>query len=298
MGAQELLLPNKDLIPSLRILLSDVDYIAKEAFVCFLQLSSNTAFAHKMIDNRLVPVLMEIIGDKESNFIGVALLILGNITRVQEGSESLLQIGTDFEGVFVYKLIQKFYEGKRCEDPKEDKYKWIASIVTNLSQLEKGRHLLTKDDGKLLMLIASANISAHSIRTRGISATIKNCCFYKESHMNLLEHGILNYITVPLMATPLDFTLEEVEKMPLAAQTILMKDHVMEKDKETILSLLGAILLLCSSKASRTFLRDNNIYPIIREFDKHQEDEEIKQEVVEADDDEEEELKMRELDLD
>lgn len=61
------------------------------------------------------------------------------------------------------------------------------------------------------------------------------------------------------MATPLDFTLEEVEKMPLAAQTILMKDHVMEKDKETILSLLGAILLLCSSKASRTFLRDNNI---------------------------------------
>merc|ERR1712100_230517 len=289
MGAQELLLPNKDLIPSLRILLSDVDYIAKEAFVCFLQLSSNTAFAHKMIDNRLVPVLMEIIGDKESNFIEVALLILGNITRVQEG--------------------------KRCEDPKEDKYKWIASIVTNLSQLEKGRHLLTKDDGKLLMLIASANISAHSIRTRGISATIKNCCFYKESHMNLLEHGILNYITVPLMATPLDFTLEEVEKMPLAAQTILMKDHVMEKDKETILSLLGAILLLCSSKASRTFLRDNNIYPIIREFDKHQEDEEIKQEVVkiveflvrdeeeepkivEADDDEEEELKMRELDLD
>ena len=73
--------------------------------------------------------------DKESNFIEVALLILGNITRVQEGSESLLQIGTDFEGVFVYKLIQKFYEGKRCEDPKEDKYKWIASIVTNLSQV-------------------------------------------------------------------------------------------------------------------------------------------------------------------
>ena len=59
------------------------------------------------------------------------------------------------------------------EDDKEDRYKWIASIMTNLSQLEKGREILLKDECKLLLLIAGANVSTHNIRTRGIAATIK-----------------------------------------------------------------------------------------------------------------------------
>merc|ERR1711974_537677 len=100
----------------------------------------------------------------------------------------------------------------------------IASIVTNLSQLEKGRHILTKDSGELLMLIASANISNHTIRKR----------------------GILNFIVVPLMANPEDFTAEEIEPMPIAAATVLMKTHSMETDHETIVSLIESLVLLCS----------------------------------------------------
>jgi len=278
--AQELLVKEKNLIPTLKILLFDVDYIARESYVCLLQFSTNTAFAHKMLEAKLIPHLMEVVCDKESIFIEVALLILGNLTRIQEGSEALLQKDTDFEGVFVYKLIQRFCQGERTEDPKDDKYKWIASIVTNLSQLEKGRYILTKDGGELLMLVASANISNHAIRKRGIAATIKNCCFNRESHMELLQKGLLNFIVVPLMATPADFTPEEIETMPIAAATILLKDHTMETDRETILSLIESLVLLCSSKETRQYLRDSSLYPIVREFDLRQKDEDIKEEIL------------------
>jgi len=278
--AQELLVNEKILIPTLKILLSDIDYIAREAYVCFLQFSTNTTFAHKMLEAKLIPLLMEVICDKESKFIEVALLILGNLTRIHEGSELLLQKGTEYEGVFVYKLINKFYEGKKTEDAKEDKYKWIASIVTNLSQLDKGREIFTKDSGKLLLLIASANISNHSVRKRGIAATIKNCCFERKNHLELLNKGILNFIVVPFMANPEDFTLDEIEKMPVAAQAILMKDHTMETDREVTIPLLESLILLCSSIETREFIRESSIYAIVREFDKKQEDEEIKETVL------------------
>lgn len=65
----------------------------------------------------------------------MALLILANLTRIHEGSEALLQKNTDYEGVFVYKLIQRFCQGDKVDDPKLDKFKWIGSIVTNLSQV-------------------------------------------------------------------------------------------------------------------------------------------------------------------
>jgi len=280
--AQELLVNEKILIPTLKILLCDVDYIAKESYVCLLQFSTNSKFSHRMLEAKIIPHLMEVICDKDSVFIEIALLILGNLTRTQEGSEALLQQDTEFEGVFVYKLIQRFCQGEKTEDPKMDKYKWIASILTNLSQLERGRMLLTKDDAKLLLLVASANISNHNIRKRGIAATIKNCCFERNTHMMLLEKGILNFITVPLVAYPQDFSPEEIEPMPIAAATVLLKDHKMETDRETFLSLIESLVLLCSSPETREFLRNSSVYPIIREFDKtiKEDDEGVKDEIL------------------
>lgn len=96
----------------------------------------------------------------------------------------------------------------------------------------------------------------------------------------MLEKGLLNFLVVPLMAGPEDFTLEEVQTMPLAAQVIVMKDHTMEKDKETIMSLLESFVLLCSTAETREFLRQSQTYPILREFDNKQTDELIKEEVL------------------
>merc|ERR1712137_17525 len=318
--AQELLLSHPTLIGYLKILLSDVDFIAREAYVCFLQFSSNSNFARKMITANLIPLLMEVVCDKESLFVEVALLILGNLTRTEEGSRVLMQEETSYEGVYVYKLIGRFYQGEKVEDPKQDKFKWVASIMTNLSQLEKGREILLKDEAKLLLLIASANISNHPIRTRGIAATIKNCCFRRSCHQELLDRGILNFLVVPIVTGPENFTFEEVEGMPITAKALLLKDHDIEKDKETILSLLESLVLLASTTETREFMRNASLYPILREFDNKQEDEQIKETVLKVvdllvrdeegptdtvseptkDDDDEEEIddKIQELGLD
>jgi len=261
--AQELLLPHPTLIGSLKILLSDVDFIAREAYVCFLQFSSNSNFAHKMITANLIPLLMEVVCDKDSVFIEVALLILGNLTRTEEGSRVLMQEETSYEGVYVYKLIERFYQGEKVEDPKEDKFKWVASIMTNLSQLEKGREILLKDEAKLLLLIASANISSHPIRTRGITATIKNCCFRRSCHIELLKCGILNFLVVPMMTGPEGFTFEEVENMPITAKALLLKEHAYEKDRETVLTLLESLVLLASTHETREYMREASLVGVI-----------------------------------
>lgn len=81
--------------------------------------------------------------------------------------------------------------------------------------------------------------------------------------MTLLKRGLLNFIVVPLMTFPEDFTTEEIEPMPIAAQTVLLRDHTVETDKETILSLVQALVLLSSSKESREFLRTQSLVCVV-----------------------------------
>lgn len=44
-------------------------YIAKESYICLLQLSTNTAFAHKMLEAKLVSQLMEVVCVSNNIFI-------------------------------------------------------------------------------------------------------------------------------------------------------------------------------------------------------------------------------------
>merc|ERR1712151_1042515 len=83
-----------------------------------------------------------------------------------------------------------------------------------------------------------------------------------------------------MVTGPEEFTFEEVENMPITAKALLLKDHSIEKDRETILSLLDSLVLLASTKETRDFMRSNSLYPILREFDKKQEEEEIKEAVL------------------
>ena len=61
-------------------------------------------------------------------------MILSNVTRLDKASMELLQIGTDFEGLYIGKLLEKF-----CMpiDPikKVDSFQWLANVFTNVTQV-------------------------------------------------------------------------------------------------------------------------------------------------------------------
>lgn len=274
--AQRLLFTSDKFVPYLKILLSDIDYIARESYIIFLQLSTNEEWAKKFIKANVINLLMETVCEKESVFKEMALLIISNLTRSEEGASKLLQLGTDYEGVFVDKLIERFCLTRPLES---DPYKWIGSILTNISQLEKGREIFLKNNGNLLSLITNASsfMPDHQVRRRGLAAIIKNCCFSADVHEHLLANGILNVLLAPLLTEPSNFDADDIEKMSEPLKAISASEHYIEKDKETKSNLLESILLLCSSKKTRDILRNASVYPIIREYDKLQTDEEINQ---------------------
>lgn len=64
------------------------------------------------------------------------MIILSNISRIEEGRAALLQIGTEFEGVYLYQLIQRYCIALSASAaPKEDRYQWVAPILTNITQV-------------------------------------------------------------------------------------------------------------------------------------------------------------------
>ncbi len=66
-------------------------------------------------------------------------MILSNVTRIEKGSAEILQIGTDFEGLYISKLIDKFCQP--VEDPsKSDPYQCLANVFTNVTQVRTPPH--------------------------------------------------------------------------------------------------------------------------------------------------------------
>ncbi|KAG9309887.1 hypothetical protein JVU11DRAFT_9917 [Chiua virens] len=117
------------------------------------------------------------------------------------------------------------------------------------------------------------------IRRGGVASTIKNCAFHAPAHQALLSPdtdkvavpptttvapGIdtLPYVLLPL-AGPEELDLEDQEKLPSALQ-FLPPTKKRESDPALRLTHIETLLLLCTTRWGRDFLRANGVYEIIR----------------------------------
>jgi len=113
----------------------------------------------------------------------------------------------------------------------------------------------------------------------GVAYTIKNCVFHASAHQAILSPdadevtvppsttvapGIdaLPYILLPL-AGPEELDLEDQEKLPSALQ-FLPPTKKREPDSVLRLTHVETLLLLCTTRWARDFLRANGVYEIIR----------------------------------
>ncbi|KAJ2246133.1 Protein hgh1 [Coemansia sp. RSA 455] len=112
------------------------------------------------------------------------------------------------------------------------------------------------------------------IRRGGVDSTMKNICFEKESHREILdtkETNMLPYILLPLCG-PEEFDMEDMEDMPEEIQ-LLGDDKKRESDPQLRATLLEAINLLCTTHYGRETLRAKKVYPVLREAHKVETDE-------------------------
>lgn len=181
-------------------------------------------------------------------------------------------------------IVEKEKRGQKGE------LHFLSSVFANLSTTSGGRmFFLTPRSADALSPGGSLEyplsklvvFTEHkdTIRRGGVISTLKNCAFYKQGHQAILlpdsesvsvppspekAPGIeaLPYILLPL-AGPEEFDLEIQELLPAALQ-FLPPTKKREADPALRLMLVEMLLLLCTTRWGRDYLRGNGVYEVVR----------------------------------
>ncbi|KAI0305999.1 hypothetical protein B0F90DRAFT_1874081 [Multifurca ochricompacta] len=196
-------------------------------------------------------------------------------------------------------LIDAFVQGANVgpgvsldERPRKSELHFLASVFANLSTTLPGRlFFLTPQSSNPLQPEATGRVDypltklviftehKDTIRRGGVSSLIKNCSFYTQGHQailrpesdtvlvppsNLSAPGIdaLQHILLPL-AGPEEFDLDAQEQLPEALQFLpLTKKR--ESDAVLRLTHVETLLLLCTTRWGRDYLRMHGVYEVVR----------------------------------
>ncbi|KZT25139.1 DUF383-domain-containing protein [Neolentinus lepideus HHB14362 ss-1] len=174
--------------------------------------------------------------------------------------------------------------------PEGSQLHFLGSVFANISMSPSGRmFFLTprpKDamgtSGDLEYPLAKLLVFTEhpdTIRRGGVASTIKNCAFHAAGHQAMLVPesetasvppstvdapgmDALPYILLPL-AGPEEFDLEDQEKLPPSLQ-LLPPTKKRETDPVLRLTHVETLLLLCTTRWGRDYLRGHGVYEIVR----------------------------------
>ncbi|KAI0766657.1 DUF383-domain-containing protein [Trametes elegans] len=182
---------------------------------------------------------------------------------------------------------------------------FLASVFANLSTIPAGRmFFLTPrssdpfcDDVDLeypLSKLLAFTEHKDTIRRGGVASTIKNCAFHAPAHRALLAGetekvtvppstiaapgiDILPYVLLPL-AGPEEYDLEDQELLPSALQ-FLPPTKEREPDPVIRLTHVETLLLLCTTRWGRDYLRTHGVYEVIRTLHENEQVEKVSEHV-------------------
>eukprot|EP01121_Diplochlamys_sp_Union-15-3_P022529 TRINITY_DN9620_c0_g1_i3.p1 TRINITY_DN9620_c0_g1~~TRINITY_DN9620_c0_g1_i3.p1 ORF type:complete len:351 (-),score=58.70 TRINITY_DN9620_c0_g1_i3:46-1098(-) len=244
-----------------------------------INLSEDPDMLNTMIERHIISRTVDTIGDNESSseVVEHCAMLLVNVTRTPEGVFKLLQVGEPLMGYSLLKLLMYFC--KSVPKGGKDLFAFIASVITNVTQTEEGRKLiLDKTRGILLKLLPYIH-DGNVIRRRGLISALRNCLFEKEYHDWLFsdEVKILTYLLLPFRGTE-EFDKEDQEGMPDELKKVV-PDKKKEQDIECKKLLIDCITLLTATPKGRAFMKAKKVYPILREYDLREEDDEIHEKI-------------------
>jgi hypothetical protein len=179
-------------------------------------------------------------------------------------------------------LLSVFLLGEGGKYNKSSTYEYLAYFFAELAKFPEGRKYFTTpkpDDENRMPLTKVLVFTEHAsdVRRRGVANTIKNVCFELGVHEELLstsQANILPFVLLPLMGSE-EYDDEETDSMPEELQ-LLPPDKEREKDLDIMNTHLDTLLLLTSTREGRDFLRQAQVYSIVRECHLHIDDDELR----------------------
>ncbi|XP_077250015.1 ARM repeat superfamily protein isoform X2 [Tasmannia lanceolata] len=238
-------------LPSLSKLLGEKKEISEPAAEALINLSQNSELSEKMISIGMIRTVMEILYKQDSDIKRLLVMFLVNLTQLTTGTASLLQIGDDkMQGLYVLKLVRSFCMSS-TETKAEDPFEYVGSILINISKVKEGRKVLLDPKRGLLKQIIPQFDSASPLRKKGVSGTIRNCCFEAESQLqNLL---LISEFLWPALLLPVAgkkvYSDQDTSKMPLELGSALSHEREPVDDPEIRIQALEAVYLISLQEA-------------------------------------------------
>jgi hypothetical protein len=163
-----------------------------------------------------------------------------------------------------------------------DAWQNLSNLMCNLVRLEDGRLILLRQSSGYMDKFVKQIRSKNTVRRRGVVSSIRTILFDKEIHWwMVVEVKCLTSMLLPLIVnTP--FT--EIEKKGMDIVLWIQAENSLKKkdiENSIIKMLLECIILLCQTRSIRDQMRKLKVYPICRNLDYEQDDEDISSTILE-----------------
>jgi len=266
------ILKQMNIIPIVCQLLYNDQTTTKNCLNTLINMSDDSELLILMIDSGLISKLMENLFNFRDQ-MELNTMLLCNLTTLEKGCVNLLQIGTSLAGLNFYKLIDLFIFS---ESNNQDSLSWIALILMNVVQIFEARSFIMNEERNILPLLLPFIQHNNQRRRKGVLGIVKNCCLQMEYHERLLSDkiDILQYLLHPIRGSEI-LSDEDMCGLHPSLYNSEMSLKKREMDKECCKLIIESLLALCSTRKSREILRAKKVYPILREYEKVEEDEGI-----------------------
>ncbi|KAG9673572.1 DUF383-domain-containing protein, partial [Aureobasidium melanogenum] len=293
--AQPSLFKYQDLTPikDMKLLVRDYPPIAKNVLTILVNISSDEQILNSLAqdDQFLETLYSRITNAKEENADEMAML-LANLTK-HEHLKTLLTVKREVPKPLstspfaIDQLLDLFVKGQEGSYNPKANFDYLCYVFADMSKYEEGRkHFLTprEEDENIVPLSKLIVFTEHksTIRRRGVASTIKNASFDTDSHVKMLSTdetsgglNILPYLLLPLMG-PEEYEDKDMDSMPEELQ-LLPPDKTREPETDIQIIHLETLLLLTTTRESRDFMREKNVYAVIRELHLHTESPDVQE---------------------
>lgn len=277
----------------MKLLVRDYPPIAKNVLTILVNISSDEEVLKYLAeDDQFLEVLYSrITHAKEENADEMAML-LANLTK-HDHLKTLLTLKRDIPKPLstspfaIDQLLDLFVKGQEGSYNEKANFDYLCYVFADISKYEEGRkHFLTprEEDENIIPLTKLIVFTEHksTIRRRGVASTIKNAAFDTDAHAKMLstdetEGGlnILPYLLLPLMG-PEEYDDKDMDTMPEELQ-LLPPDKTREPETDIQIIHLETLLLLTTTREGRDFMREKNVYAVMRELHMHTESPDVQE---------------------
>lgn len=269
-----------NVIPKLCRLVTDRVQVSQHALSALVNISDEEQFRSIALKADVVGVCMTVLRDTAyASIHHLVCMLLVNLTIEEEGSKLVMQAGSNLQGLNMRRLLQKLIDPIKPCGNVPDPYEHVASILANITQVAEGRQMLTDKQRDLIRhILPQLKLpKQHLTRRVGCYRSLRNCFMDLNLHEYLLSQpDIILHIMLPLTGPSPDNKViddDDKEGMPDAVRAKIERGGAREPDSSIRRILLEIIGLCTRVRASRTLLRKNKIYIVIRECHKQEKEE-------------------------